>query len=76
MRIADSFSPGISECEQVKIGILKRERVNLTHIHKRLTLPLLRLLSSKAQGRKDYFENHLNPVMLVFIGYLLLSTLG
>ena len=32
-----------------------------------LTLPMLRLLSSKAQGVK-IFENHLNPVMLVFIG--------
>ena len=32
-----------------------------------LTLPMLKQLSSKAQGRKD-FENHLNPVMLVFIG--------
>ena len=46
---------------------------------------MLRLLSSKAQGRKSFFEkseenkqkkskkkhffeNHLNPVMLVFIG--------
>ena len=32
-----------------------------------LTLPMLRLLSSKAQGHK-FFENHLNPAMLVFIG--------
>ena len=32
-----------------------------------LTLPVLRLLSSKAQGRKD-FRNYLNPAMLVFIG--------
>ena len=32
-----------------------------------LTLPMLRLLPSKVQGRK-IFENHLNPVMLVFIG--------
>ena len=31
-----------------------------------LTLPMLRLLSSKAQGRK-YFEKHVNPVILVFI---------
>ena len=31
-----------------------------------LILPMLRLYSSKAQGCKD-FENHLNPVMLVFI---------
>ena len=39
-----------------------------------LTLSMLRLLSSKAQGCKD-LEYHLNPVMLVFIGKLLLSTL-
>ena len=32
-----------------------------------LTLPMLWLLSSKAQGRK-IFQKHLNPVMLVFIG--------
>ena len=31
-----------------------------------LTLPMLRLLSPKIQGRK-VSENHLNPVMLVFI---------
>ena len=58
---------------------------------------MLRLLSPKAYGSKDFcmnnpssakatfgqstyknakiFENHLNPVMLVFIGYLSLSTL-
>ena len=39
-----------------------------------LTLPMLRLHSSNAQERK-YFENHLNPVMLVFIGQLSLSTI-
>ena len=39
-----------------------------------LTLTMLRLLSSNAQERK-YFENHLIPVMLVFIGKLSLSTL-
>ena len=32
-----------------------------------LTLPMLRLLPSTAQGRK-IFENHINPVMLVFTG--------
>ena len=41
--------------------------------HWSLTLTLLRLRLSKAQGRK-VFENHLNPVMLVFIGKLLLSS--
>ena len=35
---------------------------------------MLRLLSSKAQGR-NVFENHLNPAMLVFIGKLSVSTL-
>ena len=35
---------------------------------------MLRLFSSKAQGTK-ISENHPNPVMLVFIGELLLSTL-
>ena len=35
-----------------------------------LTLPMLRLLSSI-----KIFENHLHPVMLVFIGKLSLSTL-
>ena len=33
-----------------------------------LTLPMLGLHSSKAQGGKVSFEKHLNPVMLVFIG--------
>ena len=37
-------------------------------------LPMLGLLSSIAQGCK-VFENHLNPVMLVLIGKLSLSTL-
>ena len=32
-----------------------------------LTLSMLRLLLSKAQGRRG-FGNHLNPVKLVFIG--------
>ena len=40
-----------------------------------LTLPMLRLLSYKAQWRKD-FENYLNPVLLVFIEKLILSTVG
>ena len=41
-----------------------------------LTFPMLRLLSSKAQGCKYFyiFEKHLNPVMFVFIGKLSLST--
>ena len=39
-----------------------------------LFLPMLRLLSSKAQGCK-VFENHVNPVMLVLIGLFLPSTL-
>ena len=26
------------------------------------------IMSSKAQGCKDFMENHLNPVILVFIG--------
>ena len=39
-----------------------------------LTLPMLRLLSPKAQGCK-IFENHLNPVILVFIGKLSLRAL-
>ena len=33
-----------------------------------LTLPMLRLLPSKAQLDAKNFEKHLNPVMLVFIG--------
>ena len=33
-----------------------------------LTLPKRRLLSSKAQRCKDFFINHLNHVVLVFIG--------
>ena len=37
-------------------------------------LPMLRLLSSKVQGLKK-IENQLYPVILVFIGELLLSTL-
>ena len=37
-----------------------------------LTLPIVRLLLSKSQGAKNS-ENHLNPVMLIFIGKLLLS---
>ena len=32
-----------------------------------LNLPMLSSLSFKAQGCRD-FKNHLNPVMLVFIG--------
>ena len=38
----------------------------------RLTLPMLRLLSSKAQGCKDFwkFENLLNRVIIVFIRQL------
>ena len=47
---------------------------NDTSPHKELTFPMLRLLSSKAQGHK-IFENDLNPVVLVFIGKLSLSTL-
>ena len=39
-----------------------------------LTPPVLRLLSSKVQKRK-IFEIHLNPVSLVFIEKLSLSTL-
>ena len=39
-----------------------------------LTLPMLRLLSSKAQGR-SFYENHLYPVMLVFIGQISVSTI-
>ena len=39
-----------------------------------LTLPVLRLLSSNAQGCKDLW-NHRNPVMLVLIGKISLSTL-
>ena len=39
-----------------------------------VTLPMLRLLSSKHKDAK-IFENHLNPVMLVFIGKLPLSSL-
>ena len=37
-------------------------------INQHLTLPMLRLLLSKAQGRKDIKKQHLNSVMLVFIG--------
>ena len=42
-----------------------------------LTLPMLRLLSSKAQWWHDakIFENHLNPFMFVFIGILSLTAL-
>ena len=39
-----------------------------------LALPMVRLLSSKAQGSKD-FENCPNPVMLILIGKLSLSIL-
>ena len=39
------------------------------------TRPMLRLLSSKAQERKDFWKPSINPVMLVFVGKLLLSTL-
>ena len=39
-----------------------------------LNRPILRLLSSKHKDAK-IFVNHLNPVMLVFIGQLSLSTL-
>ena len=35
---------------------------------------MLRLISSKAQGRK-IFENNLNPIVLVFIGKLSLGTI-
>ena len=51
-------------------------RNNISHISEfsTLTLPMLRLLSFKAQGRK-YFRNHLHTAMLVFIGKLSLSTL-
>ena len=39
-----------------------------------LTLPMLRLLPSKAQGLQTFFlKNNLNPIMLVFIGQLLLN---
>ena len=33
-----------------------------------LTLPMLRLLLFKAKEHVKSFENHLNPVMLIFIG--------
>ena len=39
-----------------------------------LTLPMPRLLSPKNKDAQ-VFESHLNPVMLVFIGLLLLSTI-
>ena len=39
-----------------------------------LTLPMMRLLSSKAQELK-IFENHQNPILSVFIGKLSLCTL-
>ena len=39
-----------------------------------LTLPMPRLLSPKNKDA-HIFESHLNPVMLVFIGLLLLSTI-
>ena len=42
----------------------------VTSASEELTLPMLMLLSYEAQERKD-----LNPVMLVFIGKLSLSTL-
>ena len=48
---------------------------NLLRNSKALTLTMLRLLLSKAHKAK-IFENHLNPVMLVFIGKLLLSAFG
>ena len=32
----------------------------------RLILPMLRLLSSKAE-EENIFDNHINPIMLVFI---------
>ena len=41
----------------------------------RLTIPMLRLLSSLSTRTQSFFENHLNPVMLVFIGKLMMSTL-
>ena len=40
----------------------------------RLTLPMLRLLSPKAQGAKIVI-NHLNPIILVFIGIAMRSQL-
>ena len=39
------------------------------------TLLILGLLSSKAQKCEDLWKNHVNPVILVFIGKLSLSTL-
>ena len=39
----------------------------MAYLYIGLTLSMLRLLSYKAQGSMIY-ENHLNPVMLVFIG--------
>ena len=41
-----------------------------------LTLPVLELTLSNAQAKDaNIFENHLNPVMLVIIGKLSISTL-
>ena len=37
-------------------------------IYSFITLQILRLLASKAQERKDFLENHLYPVRLVFNG--------
>ena len=53
-------------------GTFMRENPMVRHLI--FTLPMLRLLLSKAQDTK-IFENHLNPVMLVLIGQLSLSTL-
>ena len=48
-------------------GILRMRLSIKKGVSAYLTLPMLMLLSSKAQGCKD-FRTHLNPVMLVFIG--------
>ena len=42
-------------------------QVNNQSLLRPLTLPMLRLFLSKVQRHKDFFENHLNPAMLVFI---------
>ena len=47
--------------DSVFLGELKCERVNPS-----IFMP--RLILSKAQDNAKIFENHLNPIMLVFIG--------
>ena len=42
---------------------------------RKITLPMMRLLSSRLQSMPKQFEPHLNPVLLVCIGKLSLSTL-